>query len=615
MLLNGLPPAGNYRGSMPLPAARSEIRVKEIPAGADTTASDYFSRGAGWPMSENTTEKQRLLIVDDSKVIRVTARKILQDHFETVEAVDGENAWQVLNGMGPFSLVVSDLTMPKLDGYGLLEKIRTAHNPSIRELPVIVITGDNDSKTTMQRARDAGATDFIGKPFDAVHLLARAQSHATAHVERKALTDKNIELEDQAVVDVQTGLANEAAFVKRGREQVSHAARHGKPLAVMQLEIDQYGELYRKYGETFANDMVQHVADVLASTTRQEDMAARTGAARFALLLTETKEDGVRTLTDRISAKIRDHGIHQDGEEVRFTVSIGTCTQEIKQGTQFTDLLAVAGRNLQQAIAGQGHGTLAGEQADSGTPPPADTASPDTAAEATPPPEVTEEASPDETGHPAEFLTLAADSPDTEDEVSVMDETSIAALLAGVVEQPATVNEAVSETVALQPDMQASAAEPVQHETAVEDGVETALQQETPAPEAAVVEQDSTEAAAATQQAADDALPEMFAEPVGVVSRKAAGKTARSRKDTTEQDKEGTVLETAPASPVDQGRLADSQAASNSVQPAAEGTQAPAGSPETAQQTAVHAATVGASGTRRKGLFGRLLALFKRSAR
>ena len=126
-------------------------------------------------MSTTPGNKQRLLIVDDSKVIRVSARKILQKQFETVEASHGNNAFEILSAESPFSLVISDLTMPGLDGFGLLEKIRSSHLPHIRNLPVIIITGANDTDATMERATQAGATDFIGKPFDAVHLLARAR--------------------------------------------------------------------------------------------------------------------------------------------------------------------------------------------------------------------------------------------------------------------------------------------------------------------------------------------------------------------------------------------------------------------------------------------------------
>jgi hypothetical protein len=84
----------------------------------------------GTEMSDKPKEKQRLLIVDDSKVIRVTARKILRDHFETIEAVDGENAWEILSSDLPVSLVVSDLTMPNLDVFGLLKRIRSSHLPT-----------------------------------------------------------------------------------------------------------------------------------------------------------------------------------------------------------------------------------------------------------------------------------------------------------------------------------------------------------------------------------------------------------------------------------------------------------------------------------------------------
>jgi len=124
-------------------------------------------------MNNPAQVQQRLLIVDDSKVVRVTARKILRDHFETVEALDGEHAWEILTSEEPFSLVISDLTMPNLDGFGLLERIRHSHLPHISDLPVITITGANDSEIIKERATEAGATDFIGKPFDAVHLLAR----------------------------------------------------------------------------------------------------------------------------------------------------------------------------------------------------------------------------------------------------------------------------------------------------------------------------------------------------------------------------------------------------------------------------------------------------------
>ena len=220
-------------------------------------------------MSDGTGKKQRLLIVDDSRVIRVTARKILQDHFETVEAVDGENAWELLNNAGPFSLVVSDLTMPSLDGFGLLERIRSAHLPQIKNLPVIIITGANDSESVKERATKAGATDFIGKPFDSVHLLARTQAHASAHTTSQTLTEENIGLEEQVLTDPLTGLANEEAFMDRGYEQLSYAVRHKTSLAVFRVEIDDFSALFKQHGKDISESIIKSVATVLQSGIRQ----------------------------------------------------------------------------------------------------------------------------------------------------------------------------------------------------------------------------------------------------------------------------------------------------------------------------------------------------------
>jgi len=306
-------------------------------------------------MSEESGKKQRLLIVDDSKVIRVTARKILQNHFETTEAVDGEKAWEVLSNEEPFSLVVSDLTMPELDGFGLLERIRASHTPHIKNIPVIVITGSNDSEVVKERATTAGATDFIGKPFDSVDLLARTQALASAHTTTATLTEENIALEDQLTTDPLTGLANESAFMGQGYQQVSYAVRHKSSLAVFRVEIDDFGDLYKQHGESVSESMIKAVATVLQSGIRHEDMAARTGTARFSLLLPGMNKTGIRNLADRINRDISARILKEGETKIRFTVSIGVAAPDIMRDTRFEDLLSVADNRLAYATSSGGN--------------------------------------------------------------------------------------------------------------------------------------------------------------------------------------------------------------------------------------------------------------------
>jgi len=513
-----------------------------------------FIRETGTEMSENTGEKQRLLIVDDSKVIRVTARKILQDHFETVEAVDGENAWEILTGMGPFSLVVSDLTMPKLDGYGLLEKIRSAHDPDISKLPVIVITGDNDSEKTMRQAREAGATDFIGKPFDAVHLLARTQSHASAHSERQSLTEQNITLEDQALIDTQTGLPNEAAFMERGQQQLSYAIRHNTPLTVAQLEIDNYDELFRQHGDPITGMVVKYAASVMASDIRQEDMTARTGTARFAMLLTGMEQGGVQTLTDRISKDIKARVIRYGSDEIRFTVSIGICSPNIQDDTCLDDLLTMAGNNLRQAITKGGNQTIFSNTTEIDLPCADDTATEDTATDSNPYQDIEEVACQTITGIPADTAPLATNDTATEEAVAIMDDASIAEMLASTVEQPA-------------PDVEAEVA----------------------------------------RTATEEQLPEMFAEPVTGISQRLASKLTQAQKLAAAEEHEEIVVSAPFAEPTYNSQPGQDDTTSSYEQPVQHST--------LATTAGLESATPDATTASRPGLFRRILALFSRSGR
>jgi two-component system cell cycle response regulator len=313
------------------------------------------NRGPDKQMSEDTGSRQRLLIVDDSKVIRVTARKILRDHFETIEAVDGENAWDALNNEGPFSLVVSDLTMPNLDGFGLLERIRNSQRPDIRDIPVIIITGANDSETTKSRAAQAGATDFIGKPFDSVHLLARTQAHANTRAMTNALRQETFKLEEQATNDPLTGLPNEIAFMDRGYQQLSYAIRHKTTLSVSLIEIDDYLELGRQHGNQAAEEIIKSVAKALNAEIRQEDIAARTGTARFGLLLPGMNIAGINNLAERISRSVCTSPVKHGEARINITISIGVATPDIRRDTRLEDLLSEAARHLSLASSRGGN--------------------------------------------------------------------------------------------------------------------------------------------------------------------------------------------------------------------------------------------------------------------
>jgi DNA-binding response OmpR family regulator len=108
-------------------------------------------------------ERMRLLFVDDDPILREFAKvHLATDSAAVVTAGDGEEAWEVLRGEF-FDIALVDLEMPKLDGFGLVKRIRSSTRTA--DLPVIVCTGREDI-AAIDRAFEAGATGFVTKPIN-----------------------------------------------------------------------------------------------------------------------------------------------------------------------------------------------------------------------------------------------------------------------------------------------------------------------------------------------------------------------------------------------------------------------------------------------------------------
>jgi len=113
--------------------------------------------------------KKKVLTVDDSRTIRNMLLVTLTNAgFETVQAEDGIEGLEVLEESNP-DVIVTDIDMPRLDGFGFIEGVR--QNEKYRAIPILVLTTESDPEKK-NRAREAGATGWIVKPFDPNKLIA-----------------------------------------------------------------------------------------------------------------------------------------------------------------------------------------------------------------------------------------------------------------------------------------------------------------------------------------------------------------------------------------------------------------------------------------------------------
>lgn len=139
--------------------------------GADHSDSAFVS-SAATVETRGTPGKPCILVVDDSPTIRAAVTKALENDFELVEASDGEKGWELLCANSDIKLVVTDLMMPEMDGFALIERIRGAKSENVAGLPIIVVTALEDPQAKVH-ALMAGANDFITKRTDTLELQAR----------------------------------------------------------------------------------------------------------------------------------------------------------------------------------------------------------------------------------------------------------------------------------------------------------------------------------------------------------------------------------------------------------------------------------------------------------
>lgn len=267
--------------------------------------------------------KPRVLIVDDSRIVRATLVKHVEGMFEFKEALNGEQAWEILLLDPNIRVVITDLTMPKLDGYGLLQRIRTSKISRIRNIPVIVISG-SDEQEEHARAKAAGANDLITKGIATAQLLSRLDVLAK-------LTNTQPEFERSFEVLVQNArqdpdvqLASAEALETHANMALSNAIRQGRNFVILSVSI---GLKLPDFSEKVTTalppaSVIAAVGQLLQRSVRQTDCVAQTGDNQFTFATGNIHFDSARNFAQRICGAIANANVLKEGTQ-SFIASCG----------------------------------------------------------------------------------------------------------------------------------------------------------------------------------------------------------------------------------------------------------------------------------------------------
>lgn len=291
-------------------------------------------------IAETGEKKARILVVDDSRLVRSTATKILSGKFDLILAEDGEEAWKKIRADDGIQVVFTDLGMPKLDGYGLIQRIRESDNEGIRNQPIIVLTGAAEEDAVRRKVLELGATDFITKPFSSTEIVARAEAHAS-------YTRHKAQLQKKVAVDVLTGALNRSGLETQVDKDVAFVNRHGQNISLITFELDDFRNTYERVGKAAAEQLIKQIATMLLKTVRKEDSLGRNGLARFTIVLPMAKAEGVIMLARRLCERINGYKMKVGGESLTVTMSAGVSTAPKGSRIVAKDLL----RSAEEALA------------------------------------------------------------------------------------------------------------------------------------------------------------------------------------------------------------------------------------------------------------------------
>ena len=303
----------------------------------------------------------RILVVDDSLVIRKAIEKKLQHEFDLVMAGDGEAGWDMLL-QGEVRVLVTDIEMPRLDGCALISRIRASEDPRIRNIPIIAMTGAEDEETK-ERVLASGATDFLVKPIDPMQLQARVHSLTKLDLTTRQLAESQAALKDQSTLDPLTGLSSRRYFQQSCQQNLAYVVRHGQGLALIRMEIDGFKSIYRQYGDDLVDQLLVWLAGNFTATCRREDTVARIGGAAFAVVAPATDLEKAQALCRRLCLAVVSKPFVSGAIEIPVTLSMGAVTMEQDGARSYEELMQIAERRARIARHAGGDRVVAVEAA------------------------------------------------------------------------------------------------------------------------------------------------------------------------------------------------------------------------------------------------------------
>ena len=301
----------------------------------------------------NPTQLPRVLIVDESRMVRAMLIKQIRDHYDFREEADGEAAWQVLVLDHSIQLVICSLSLPVLDGNGLLDRVRSSRLLRLSQMQMLMIAGDNDE--AIERAKSHGASDFITRSTGGAELLARIDSLLKLAQAQNQLKE-NLE---QHVQNPETGLFTRKYIELQAAQAMSHALRHDSEVSAMVMGFDNVGALREEHGIEVVEQLQKRFTAMLISKIRKEDSLGHFSGSQLVVISPGTPFPSCESFGNRLREAIHVANITAHGQRLNLSVSVGVSNTPVDGVTSAGALIELAGARLKAAQQSGGNSVIA----------------------------------------------------------------------------------------------------------------------------------------------------------------------------------------------------------------------------------------------------------------
>lgn len=271
-----------------------------------------------------------VLVADDDPIFRRVLQTWLQKWGHTVVVVeDGTEAWSALQRPGAPQMVVLDWMMPGMDGIELCRRLRD-HADTYRY--VLLITAKDD-KQDVVAGLEAGADDYLTKPFDFDELHARVRAGMRILQLQDALLRAREKIQFEAAHDALTGIWNRRAILEFLQRETERQQRARGALGTIMADVDHFKRINDTYGHLAGDEVLREVTRRMVGAVRSYDYVGRYGGEEFLIVVPGCEMKAVWAGAERIRSAVADVPVELGGNKLSVTLSLGVASLDLAEGT------------------------------------------------------------------------------------------------------------------------------------------------------------------------------------------------------------------------------------------------------------------------------------------